>query len=243
MNAIILEDELIASNLLIRMINEIDPTIKIIKVFEGVHDLANYLLTHSHPDILILDIQVKDGLSLELFDLLPVKSKIIFATAYDQYAVTAFRKNAVDYLLKPIKKQDLSDSLARVKSMERNTIGNLKAAFKSPKNRFLIKFGKSFHQVLTKEIAYIYTENRLSYFILKNEKRIPTDFKLTNLMEQLDGNLFFQANRQLIVSKGAIKDIVSFSRSRLRIKMNPPYKNEIIVSTKTTPLFKEWLVE
>lgn len=243
MNVIILEDELIASNLLIRLLNEIDPAIIILKVFDGIQDLANYLLNHEHPDVLILDIHVKDGLSLELFDLLVVKSKIIFATAYDQYAVTAFRKNAIDYLLKPIKKRDLVEAIGRVKLLNRDTIDHLQSKFKQPKNRFLIKFGKKFHQVPTKKIAYIYTENRLSYFILQDGKRIPTDYKLAHLIEQLDQNMFFQANRQIIVNKTCIKDIISYTRSRLRISVNPAYQRDIIISTKVTPRFKDWLAQ
>lgn len=241
MKAIILEDELIASKRLKRLINELQPSIQVVASFQSVFDTADYLVKNEMPDLMFLDIQVMDGLSLELFDIVDITANVIFTTAYDEYAVQAFRKNAVDYLLKPIKKEELKEAIARIKQFKKTDLENLEETFASYRNRFLIKFGAKLHSVPTEEIAYIYSENKISYFILKDGKRIASDFKLKDLINQLNPKFFFRINRQYIIHIDAIKNMLTYSKSRIKLTLEPETKSEVIISTETTPKFKAWL--
>ena len=241
MKALILEDEIIASNRLKRLIKEVNPEIQIIDSFESVYDTAQYLLTNPMPDILFLDIQVMDGLSLELFDIVDIDAAVIFTTAFDEYAVQAFRKNAVDYLLKPIKKEELAESMNRIKKIQLDQIESIEKSLSSFKNRFLIKFGARLHSIPTTDIAYIYSENKISYFIQHDGKRVASDFKLKDLVLQFDPKNFFRVNRQFIINLSSIKSMSTFSKSRIKLTLQPETSTDVIISTETTPKFKAWL--
>ena len=241
MKALILEDELIATNRLKRIISDVDKSIEILASFESVYDMAQYMLTHPMPDILFLDVQVMDGLSFELFDIIDIQSAVIFTTAFDEYAVQAFRKNAVDYLLKPIKKADLSEALKRVKKIRHSQIELIEKSLTSYKNRFLIRFGSKLYSIPVTDIAYIYSENKISYFILNDGKRVPSDFKLKELITQLDPRYFYRVNRQFIIHLSSIKSMNTYSKSRIKLTLEPVSPNEVIISTETTPKFKSWL--
>jgi DNA-binding LytR/AlgR family response regulator len=241
MRAIILEDEIIAKNRLVRLLEEVDSSIEIIASFETVRDLAEYLITHEHPEILFLDIQVADGTSFELFDILEVKAHVIFTTAYSEFAIEAFKKNALHYLLKPIKKVELEESLDRAKKIDKSSVANLQQSRKSFNNRFLIKFGIKLYNVATSDIAYIYSNNKISYFVTKDGNRIPSDYKLQHLEERLNAKNFFRVNRQFIVHADNIAEILVTSRSRIELRLEPMYNGKIIISTERTPMFKKWL--
>jgi two-component system LytT family response regulator len=240
---IIVEDEAIASRRLLRMLTEQqDFDVQVEGVFTSIQETATYLLENKHPEIIFLDIHVADGNSFELFNIInPIRSVIIFTTAYNEYATQAFRKNAVDYLLKPIKKEELQEALGKSKLTDISTQKNLKSAYKSFKNRFLIRLGSKIQIIKTSEIAYIYSENKLSYFVTHSSRKYPSDFKLQDLQDMLDPAFFFRANRQIILSLESIEEIFTYSKSRVKIKLNPRFKEEIVVSTETTPLFKQWL--
>jgi len=241
MKAIILEDEIVAAKRLHRLIVELDEGIEILQSFESVLDTAEYLLHHPAPDLLFLDIQVMDGLSFELFNVVEISSPVIFITAYDEYAVEAFRKNAIDYLLKPIKKEDLSESISRVKSLNKNQVQALENTLSKYKNRFLIKFGVKLHSVAANEIAFIYSENKISYFVTNEGKKIASDFKLQDLITQMNPKYFFRVNRQFIIHISSIKEMISYSKSRIKLRLSPAFDGDIVVSTETTPKFKNWL--
>ncbi|NNE15054.1 MAG: response regulator transcription factor [Saprospiraceae bacterium] len=241
MKAIILEDEIIAQNRLKRQLGEIDSNIEILHCFESVSALAEYLLNNAHPDLLLLDINVEDGSSFELFDLVDIDAHIIFTTAYAEYAIEAFNKNAIHYLLKPIKLKALSEALLRASKIDSASVKNIKEENSTYSNRFLIRFGSRLHTIEVDNIAYIYSQNKISYFITNDGERIASDFKLQDLALKLDPDSFFRANRQFIVSRKSVSEILISSRSRLEIRLNPPYKDQIIISTERTPKFKDWL--
>lgn len=241
MNAIILEDEIVATKRLKRLLEKIDPSVHIVKNFETIKELAEYLLANDQPDLLFLDIHVTDGNSFELFDLVPISSKVIFVTAYDQYAVQAFRKNAIDYLLKPIKIDELINAITKARRYSSDQITPTKNELLDIKTRFLIKIGAKFKIVKTTDIAYIYTENKITYFVQKNGIKVPSEYKLNEIIHQLNKDLFFRINRQFIINIQAIKDIIAYSKSRVKITLNPTYNGEVVVSSETTPKFKEWL--
>lgn len=238
MKAIILEDEQFAANRLKRMISEVVTDINVMAVFETVEELAGYLLENDDLDILFLDIHVADGNSFELFKMIDVKSNVIFTTAYDQYAIDAFRKNAIDYLLKPLKKEELAEAIAKAKPVNASQVADLSSGYKK---RIVIQFMSKLHSVKTDDIAYIYSKNKVSYFYTKDGQRYPSDFKLKELEELLDPQHFFRANRQFIVHIDAVQTITKHQASRVKITLEPPIDETIVISTDKTPLFKKWL--
>jgi two-component system, LytTR family, response regulator LytT len=241
MKSIIVEDESVAAQRLQRMLNETGQSIENLAIFESVEEIARYLLTNEHPDILFLDIEVADGNIFELFKILEVKSKVIFTTAYSEFGAAAFRKNAVDYLLKPIKLEELKEAISKVKGQLTTTPNT---PFKVPleyKDRFLIKFGSKFTIVKTLDIAYIYSENKIVYFYLNSGIKVASDYKLQDLEEMVDPKLFFRVNRQFIIHIDAITSMNTYTKARVNLKLRPEFKEDIIVSTEKTPEFKEWL--
>lgn len=241
MTAGILEDELLARNRLNRLIRQSGFKIDIVAQFDRLQDMAEYLIkSENQPDIIFLDIHVSDGHSFELFNVVDVKSKVIFTTAYDQYAVDAFRHSAVDYLLKPIKKDQLHEAISKLSRIDFSDLKGL-SSNESFKKHFLIRFGKKLQRVQTNEIAYIFSKNKISYFHTYQGKVIASDFRLHKLEEELDPDCFFRANRQLIVHIDAINEIVRHNSSRLKLVLTPKINEEIIVSTERTKALKTWL--
>lgn len=242
MNAIILEDEALASRRLKRMLDELfSGEVQVIETYESVRALAGYLEENEHPDLLFLDIMVADGNSFDLFDLVKVRSQVIFITAYNEFAAKAFRKNAVDYLMKPLKNEELKEAVEKVKPIDPSIIERIKLELEPYKQRFLIRFGNKLHSVRTQDISYIYSEDKLSFFVQRDGKRVAADLSMRDIMESLDPHLFFRANRQIILSINSIQNMIRYSRSRIKLILDPPFSQEIIVSTDTTPEFKKWM--
>jgi DNA-binding LytR/AlgR family response regulator len=241
-NAIILEDEAIAARRLRRMLHDVyGDGLEVQHTFQTVADLGEHLTEHTHPDILFLDIRVADGNSFDLFDIVQVKSRVIFITAYEEFAIQALRKNAADYLLKPIKKHELIEAIDRASVNSGEQVEQIRQDIDPFKKRFLIRFGGKLHSVPTEEIAYVYSEEKLSFFNLKDGTRVPSDFRLQQIQDSLDPEQFFRVNRQFLVHIGAIEKMLRYSRSRINLELNPPYPQDIIISTETTPRFKEWM--
>ncbi len=238
MKAVILEDEQLAAKRLKRLINEVAPDIKIVSTFETVLDTANYLLNNTDVDILFLDIHVADGNSFELFRIIDVKSSVIFTTAYDKYAIEAFRKNATDYLLKPLKKIQLAEAIAKATPINPQLLKDIPSEYKK---RIVIQFLSKLYSIKTEDIAYIYSRNKVSYFYTKDGLRYPSDYKLQDLEDLLDAIFFFRVNRQFIINIDAIDNITKHKASRVKITVNPPIEDDIVISTDKTPQFKEWL--
>ncbi|MFT4662309.1 MAG: two-component system response regulator LytT [Patiriisocius sp.] len=242
MTAILLEDEAIASRRMQRLLSELFPgEIKLVGAFDSIRPLAEYLTQHEQPDILFLDIMVADGNSFELFDLVKVKSNVIFVTAYDEFAIKAFRNNAVDYLLKPIKHELLIDAVSKVRPINLDAIESINREINPYKQRFLIRFGNKIHTIKTNDIAYIYSEDKLSFFIMKDGSRVSSDWRLQNIQEELNPDMFYRVNRQFIVHLDSLDKILRYSRSRLNLRLSPSFPKDIIISTENTPLFKKWL--
>ena len=234
----VLEDEQLAAKRLIRLLNEIAPDLKVLHIFETIEDLARKLMEEDQPEILFLDIQVADGNSMELFKVVEVNSKVIFTTAYDEYAIEAFRKNATDYLLKPIKKEQLVQAIGKARPLKSLSEPEGRGEYR---NRFLIKFGVKLNSIKTADIAYVYSKNKISYFVTFSGERFPSDFKLHELEDLLDPTLFSRANRQFIVHIDSIASMTRHDASRLKLSLNPSIDEEIVVSTEKSKIFKDWL--
>ena len=231
---IILEDEQLASNRLVRLLEEINPGLEIQGVYDSIEELTSILKGGKHPDLLLLDIHVSDGNSFSIFNLVDIRSKIIFTTAYDQYAIDAFRQNAIDYLLKPIKQTELEQALDKAEKYNVNDSADYK-------KRFLINFGNKLHSLQVNDIAYIFSQNKISYFVSQDGSRIPSDYSLKDIIKLLNPKHFFRANRQYIVHIDSIENIKRHDASRVKLYLNPPVADDIVVSTEKTKKFKEWL--
>lgn len=250
MKILILEDEKLATERLVKILSEIDPEIEIIGDIKSIKEGTAWFEENELPDLIISDIRLLDGLSFDLFKNLKIETPVIFTTAYDQYAIKAFEVNSIDYLLKPIQKEKLAESLAKYK--ERSAKNKFPADFeglydliqsqkRSYKARFLIKVGQKILAVPVEKISYFYSQNKLTYIVTKEGRKLPSDQTLETLESQLDPAAFFRANRQVIISYDAISEIHPYFKGRLKLDLNPPLNDEVVVSAEKTPEFKSWL--
>ena len=250
MKILILEDESLAAERIIKMLAQIDSTFEVVGEIKSIDQGKKWFNDNPAPDLIISDIRLLDGLSFDLFKTLDIETPVIFTTAYDQYAIKAFEVNSIDYLLKPIEKDKLSESIAKhqLRVAENkfpadfeglyDLIQNQKKSFKS---RFLIRVGQKIVAVPVEKISYFYSQNKLTYIVTKEGKKLPTDQTLETLEEQLDPQTFYRANRQVIVSFDSIAEIHPYFKGRLKIDLQPEVDLEIVISSEKTPEFKSWL--
>ncbi len=207
-------------------------------------------LKQNKPDLIFLDIQLEDGLSFSIFDELEIDIPIIFTTAYDQYAIKAFKLNSIDYLLKPIKKDELRESLNKYKNIKTSYLMDFEEIMKgilnkeiSYKKRFLVQYGQKIKKVETDAIAYFYAMEKNVFLTTLSGSTYPIDYTLDKLEEIIDPEKFFRINRKMIVSFDAIKNMIPYSRARIKIEVSPPEPKDIeaLVSVERSSSFKEWM--
>ena len=248
-NILIIEDELPAVKRLLKLLIEIDLDHQIVAQIDEVSAAVDWLKSNPSPDLIFMDIQLADGYSFEIFEQTNIKSPVIFVTAFDNYAIDAFRVNGLDYLLKPIKKELLIKSIERFESVESPNNIDLSVLTKllNPiknqfKERFLIKSGDELSFVKTNEIAYFISEDSYSFIITKSGSRyIYTSDSINHIESQLDPAIFFKINRKEIVSLDSITKISSYFNSRLKLQLSPVRDHEFIVSRPKVKAFKVWL--
>jgi two-component system, LytTR family, response regulator LytT len=251
MNILIIEDELPASSRLQKMLKELLTDAHIYEPIVSVATAIKWLQQNPAPDVIISDIQLADGLSFSIFKAVPTFCPVIFTTAFDQYAIQAFKVNSIDYLLKPVKQQELADALHKLQQLKtpassQLNIGQLLQAIANPgtstyKSRFAVKFGEHLRTIETKDVAYFYTEDKMNFLTTKEGRRYSIDYNLDALDSMLDPHIFFRINRQYIICLHAIAEMFAYSKSRVLVKLNPPAKHETIVSTERSADFKLWL--
>jgi len=246
MNVIIIEDEPNAARQLERLLCECDPTIKIVALLESVKTSVEWLNTHDDPNLIFLDIQLTDGLSFEIFEQCRINCPIIFCTAFDQYAIRAFKVNSIDYLLKPLEKEALSQSLSKFKNLQtyhqqtNNQITEvLKQLAGKPKSRFMVKYCQEFLSVDAEKVAYFNITHKIVNLITLEGKYYAVEHSLEDLENLLDANLFFRVNRQVIVSITAILN-VEHDFGRLTVVISKTPKLGFSVSRDKTTAFKQW---
>jgi two-component system, LytTR family, response regulator LytT len=249
MNAVILEDEVLSARRLRNLLLEIDPVIKIENTFESVETAVKWLRTHPHPSVIFMDIQLSDGLSFDIFKQVDILCPVIFTTAYDEYALKAFKVNSIDYLLKPVDKEELKHSLHKLDELYLGgregvvdkllqTLDEAKQAYKS---RFLIKNGKNLITVFDKDAAYFLTDRKLTFLVTWSGKKHPLNESLEELEAKLDPRSFFRLNRQYIASVKSIESVHTFFNYRLKVFLKPSTDSEVLVSRKHVKAFKMWL--
>lgn len=251
MNVLIIEDEKPAARRLQRMLALLNMEVQ--QMLHSVEESINWFQNNTHPDLIFLDIQLSDGLSFEIFEEIPVKSAIIFTTAYDEYALKAFKLNSIDYLLKPIDEDELKIAVDKFKANNNKqqtdlqvNIDDIRKLLINPvdrkfKKRFSIKIGQHIKIINTNEIECFFSENKATYIHTKEQRNYLIDHSLEHWQEQLNPEEFFRVNRTFIVHINAIKDIVSYSNSRLKLMLHSYKETEIIVSRERVKQFKNWI--
>lgn len=249
MKVLIIEDESFAAEKLERMLREIDSSIEVLDKLGSIEESVKWLLGQT-ADLIFLDIQLSDGISFSIFEQVTVSTPIIFTTAYDQYAVRAFQLNSIAYLLKPIRRSDLEESLRKFQSLKRAFNIDFEALLahiegKEPdyRKRFMIQVGERIKKVETSEIAYCFIRMKDVYIRTFQGNAYPLDYSLNQLEEILDPAVFFRINRQYMVNIEAIAQMTALSRSRVKLELNPAADDgaDTIVSIDRAGYFKEWL--
>ncbi|MBZ4033300.1 LytTR family DNA-binding domain-containing protein [Flavobacterium sp. 17A] len=254
MITLIIEDEKPAARLLQRKLEKLDVTVE--TMLHSVEESVEWFENNPHPDLIFLDIQLSDGLSFEIFEKIDIKSAIIFTTAYDEYALKAFKLNSIDYLLKPIDEDDLETAVSKYKSRIPKATAetsNLQLDFeqirqmlsnpfeKTYKKRFTVKIGQHLKVITTEEIECFFSENKGTYIHTYDNRDYLIDSTLEILEQELDKKEFFRVSRKFIVPLKAIKEIQVYTNSRLKVIL-PSYKeDEVIVSREKVQDFKSWL--
>ena len=247
MNVVIIEDEQLASEKLERYLLKLDNTITVLEIITTISDAVNWFKNNENYDVVFMDIQLTDGLSFEIFNQVKINKPVIFTTAFDEYAVDAFKVNSVDYVLKPITFTAISKAIQKLKGMQymfsSDTVVEVSKMIekKKIKDRFLVRLGNHIYSIKTEEIALFYAEGRTVYLITNEQKKFIVDFKLEDLKLMVSNSQFFRVNRSFIVNINAIKDVIVYSNSRLKISPNVKIDKEIIVSREKVSVFKTWL--
>lgn len=248
MKILIIEDEEPAAKRLQKILKEIEPTAVISDAIVSISSAIKWFAANDLPDLIVSDIQLSDGLSFEIFKAVEILCPVIFTTAYDQYAIEAFKVNSIDYILKPIKKEELAHAIAKYKRIKSSVpaidinqlLKNYSAAGEY-KKRFIVRYGEHIKTINIEEVAFMYTEDKINFLTTKEGRRFTIDFNLDALENMLDPKTFFRINRQYIISIQSIAEMFAYTKSRVLIKLNPPAKHETIVSTDRSADFKLWL--
>ena len=250
MNVLIIEDEKPAARRLSRLLA--DKGVEVSTMLHSVEESVEWFQKNEHPDLIFLDIQLSDGLSFEIFDLIEVKSAIVFTTAYDEYALQAFKLNSIDYLLKPIDDEELDKALEQYRNLNQPSkklaldFNDIKKLLVNPlereyKKRFTARVGQHIKIINAEDIECFYSENKGTYAFTTEGRNYLLDMTLENLEDELEPQRFFRVSRKFYININHIKDIISYTNSRLKISLNRFNEQEIIVSRERVRDFKLWL--
>lgn len=256
MKILIIEDEKPAVEKLELLLKRYDPQIEILSRISTVEKSVSYLIENQkNIDLIFLDIQLTDGLSFDIFKSVKVEKPIIFTTAFNEYAIEAFKLNSIDYLLKPLSFENLSIAMDKIKSLKANLpsenvpqsnfsldqLAELISGVKQKyKERYLVKIGEHIKSIAVEDICFFYAEGRTIFIITKDNRKFIVDNTLEELTIQLNPVKFFRANRSFIINFDFITDVVVYSTSRLRVKFPFEFEKEIIVSREKVSEFKAW---
>ncbi len=248
MNVLIVEDETPAAEKLERYLKKYSEDIQVLNTTSSIGDTCDWL-SENQPslDLIFMDIQLTDGLSFEIFNRITVEKPVIFITAFDEYAIDAFKVNSIAYLLKPITFMDLSAALQKLDQMKKQLGGDTlnkvvsKLSQKQYKSRFMVKVGEHIRTIQVGEIALFYSEGRTVYLVNTDQRKFIIDFKMEELEEMLDPKEFYRLNRSFIINIHAIDEVLVYSNSRLKVLSKIKFDKEMIVSRDKVSDFKDWL--
>ncbi|MCF8378431.1 MAG: LytTR family DNA-binding domain-containing protein [Bacteroidales bacterium] len=249
MKVLIVEDESIAADKLENMLLDIDPGIKVVGKTGSISESVKWLLTHT-ADLIFLDIQLSDGISFSIFEQVSVNTPVIFTTAYDQYAIKAFQLNSIAYLLKPIRKSELVESLNKFQNLKsafsidfETLLANMQGKEPDYKKRFLIQIGEKIKKIELSDVAYFYVLEKGIYLKTFQGNSYPVDYTLDKLENLVSPEKFFRINRKYLVNMDSISNMVAYSRGRVKLELKPEADEEYetIVSIDRSSDFKKWL--
>jgi len=255
MNVLIIEDEAPAVRRLLKVLRECDPDVHVLEEdgIDSVRRAVEWFRTHPAPDLVLMDIQLSDGNSFEIFDHIRIDAPVIFTTAYDEYALSAFKVNSIDYLLKPIEENALRAAIEKYRRLhaERGSAAAVTAlrdlaAQMRPRrdyrNRFLVPLQERYHSIPIEEVLFITSENKITWLVTGEGKRYPVESTLEKLESELDPSMFFRANRQFIVSYESIAAVHAFFNGKLKVHLRPA-NAECVISREKAHSFRSWLGE
>lgn len=248
MKILIVEDETAAFDNLVEILSEIDPTIEVIGSTESIRQTVNWLGLNSNPDLILMDIHLSDGPAFSIFDKINIETPIIFTTAYDEYAIEAFKVNSIDYLLKPIKPEELKRAIEKFKKWTRSDvlqyISQLTQFTPAPayNDKLLVPFRDKLQPVDLREISFFYTSEKNTQIYLKTGKPLSYSKTLEQIEKTLNPVDFFRANKQFILSRSSVQTITVWFDSRLLITVDTEPPERIYVSKNRAAEFKAWMV-
>jgi DNA-binding LytR/AlgR family response regulator len=250
MKIVIVEDEQLAARRLESMIKVSIPDIQIVAKLESVTESVEWFRNNPHPDLIFLDIHLEDDLSFLIFDKVRISSPIIFTTAFDEYAIRAFKLKSIDYLLKPIVQEELNNAIRKYHDLvvpasqpvDFSQLYNLITKQNQPfKERFSLTIGQKIKTVTVPEIAYFYSMEGMTFMVLNNKSEYPIDDSLDALSKELNPVYFFRINRKYLVKIESIANVHIYPKSHLKLELNPLPKEEVFVSIDKVTAFKNWL--
>ena len=252
MKILIIEDEELAVKKLQKTLFSIDETATVVGVTDSIKSSVEWLQDNVPPDLILMDIELADGQSFEVFNLVEVKSPVIFTTSYDEYALKAFKVNSVDYLLKPIQKEELQAALAKYKKLQEKSKSDLnidslvkelqqKLQPKEYRKRFLVKHAQKLVSIEIEDIAYFYSDGRLNFFKTHDNKKFVVDYTMDELEDMLDASKYFRISRSFYVSAPCIEKIDDYFGNRLMLQLKPAVDKEALVSREKVTDFKKWM--
>ncbi|MFD2569603.1 LytR/AlgR family response regulator transcription factor [Spirosoma soli] len=261
MNVLIIEDEELAVRKLTKLLGEVDPTLQVVGTAASVRASVSYLENNgpghpAHPDLILMDIELADGQSFEIFEQIPVSVPVIFTTSYDEYALKAFKVNSIDYLLKPIKRHELEASLTKYKRLQSQPnagapsnvaidalVQQLRQHIQPTeyRKRFLVKHLSQWMPIEVSDIAYFYSEDGVSLFRTNTNQKFSIDYTLDELETMLAPTQFFRANRQFIVDINSVQQIHPYFNNKLKLTLKPAPDDDVLVSRERATEFKKWM--
>jgi DNA-binding LytR/AlgR family response regulator len=251
MRILIIEDEPQAAQRLSTLVLELVPGAEILAKVDSVKKSVDWFSKNVQPDLILMDIQLADGLSFEIFQDVEVKAPVIFTTAYDEYALKAFKVNSIDYILKPVDKEELRKAIEKLRGLKKPdgdsniALKNIQEAVrlltKKFKTRFVIKVGEHLRTVEVSAIRFFYSQEKTTFAVTDDNRQHILDFTLEELEDMLDPSDFFRINRKYFVSATSIQDIINYSNSRLRLVLKNCTDNDVIVARERVQEFKSWL--
>ena len=254
MRILIVEDEMLLAKHLQKLVKKLEPSATIAAITQGVAETVNWLNTNAETDLILMDIELSDGQSFDIFKQIEINIPIIFTTAYDEYALKAFKVNSIDYLLKPINEGELKAALEKFKTRQpagngSHNIDTLLAEIKKLqhpleyRSRFLVKQGQKMISIETTDIAYIFSENGFSFLRTHQNQKYIIDHTLDELEQALSPRQFFRANRQFILTNKCVTTIHAWFNQKLKVEVKPPIDEHVVISRDKANSFKEWMGE
>jgi len=252
MTVLIIEDEPLAVERIKQLLQQQEEKPEITGITGSIESSVQWLKNNDHPDLILMDIELSDGQSFAIFEQVKIQSPVVFTTSYDEYAIRAFKVNSVDYLLKPIKPEELKSALKKLSGLKqqfstgssgalKNLLRELQYKGKDHRDRFLVKTGQRYFSIETNNIAYFYYANRVTYLKTWKNEQYYLDYILDELEDMLSPSEFFRVNRQYIVHIKSVKDIQPFFNHKLKLVLKPSSTDEVLVSKERTTEFKNWM--